>query len=168
MALDDPQRTVHRLIAQANTAGGADNITSVVVSVKGAGTDTHPEVEVDLPVELPLFSHFTRPELADLGRACEQLRYPDKSNVAVADGQDALLIVIEGALRLLDDGGGERGRIAEGQLLSRTTLRVATEGATRLLVVRWSRLSELLALRPRLAQKLLWSALQALARPPAG
>jgi hypothetical protein len=165
MGLGEPRAVVERLIELANQGGGEDNITSVVVRVTGVGTDTHPEVEVDLPLELPLFGHFTRQELAELAGACELRRYSDRTTVTATETKDALLVVLEGALRLTDLAGVERGRFGPGEIVSSYPLRGVTEGSTRLLLLRWPPLSELLLLRPRLAHKLLWSALQVLARP---
>ncbi|MGB1014395.1 MAG: Stp1/IreP family PP2C-type Ser/Thr phosphatase, partial [Nannocystaceae bacterium] len=157
-----------RLIDIANTRGGKDNITALVIQAFGdargkPGVPGHSGV-ADVIRRVPLFLRLNFQQLSTL-RARAKLRDFTDGEKLAAEGEDngELAVVLEGSVRL-----SRRGRLLRtlkqgdyfGELdlmaLGKRQLSATAQTAGRLLIITREALYHLIEHDPRLAVKLLW------------
>lgn len=165
-----------RLIDLANTRGGKDNITAVVVQIPGNDADMTRAAEANLTLDtlksVPLFTELTYQQLVRLMNLT-RTRAVSPGTVVCKEGEpgDQFFVVLDGEIELSKDGArittlGAGDHFGEMALLDRQA-RSATATATadgRLLSLSRHDFYEILRKEPPLAVKLLWSFLGVLAK----
>lgn len=162
-----------KLIDIANTRGGKDNITTIVV---GAGGEPSQEAtaeaaaKIDALKAIPLFHHLTYKELTAVLAVSSTRTYPGGREIVI-EGQpgDELFVVVRGRVAV-EKGGVEIGELKTGGHFGEMGLidnapRSATVRATeptRVMVISRAELMGLMRKEPVLAVKLLWSFVQVL------
>jgi serine/threonine protein phosphatase PrpC len=162
-----------RLIALANERGGKDNITSVVVHVKGEGVGEE-TVEAQSRMEalrkIPLFRHLTYKEQTAILSIATSRTFPAGREI-VSEGQpgEELFIVVRGRVSIEKNGveiaelraGGHFGEMGLIDNAPRSATVRATE-PTRVMVIARGDLMNLMKRESILAVKMLWSFVQVL------
>jgi hypothetical protein len=164
------------LIALANTRGGKDNITALVLRVSGGKDESEDDIQAEARMEaleqLPLFYHFTYKERSAVLSAAHTRVYAAGDEI-VAEGAmgDELFIVVRGRV-VVEKGGvpiaslgagghfGEMGLI-ESQPRSAT---VRAEEPTRVVTLGQADVMNLMRREQEIAVKLLWSLVQVLSQ----
>jgi serine/threonine protein phosphatase PrpC/CRP-like cAMP-binding protein len=168
--------SVKALIDLANSRGGKDNITTVVVKVGEEGAvDAERAKRLaqkrDVLANMPLFSRLTERELLRVMQAVEVREYKDGDLVILeGDKGDELFIVLEGKVRvsrggqaLLDLGPGEHvGEMALIRSVPRSAS-VHSLGDAELIAIRRENFFEILRKEHEVAVKMLWQFLGVLA-----
>jgi serine/threonine protein phosphatase PrpC/CRP-like cAMP-binding protein len=168
--------SVKALVELANTRGGKDNITTVVVKVGEEGAVDAERakrlaLKRDVLANMPLFSRLTERELLRVMQAVEVREYKDGDLVILeGDKGDELFIVLEGKVRvsrgeqtLLDLGPGEHvGEMALIRSVPRSAS-VHAVGAAELIAIRRQDFFEILRKEHEVAVKMLWQFLGVLA-----
>lgn len=163
-----------KLIELANTRGGKDNITCIVVGTGGEATPGEGAGEaaakIDALKAIPLFAHLTYKELTAVLAISSTRTYPGGREIVV-EGQpgDELFVVVRGRVAIEKGGmeiaelkaGGHFGEMGLIDNAPRSATVRATE-PTRVMVVTRAELMGLMRREPVLAVKLLWSFVQVL------
>lgn len=164
-----------RFVALANERGGKDNITTVVVSVRGdVGSEQEEVVEAQSRMEalkkIPLFRHLTyKEQTAVLSIATTRTFPAGREIVTEAQPGEELFVVIRGRVGV-EKGGVEIAELRAGGHFGEMGLidnapRSATVRAhepTRVMVISRPDLMALMKKESILAVKLLWSFVQVL------
>lgn len=168
---EDLEAVAEELVSYANTAGGHDNITAVVVEIR----PDEPEIEIvdEMSVDLQnrfealggvfLFGGLSLALLARVLNHCELVEY-ERGGVVIAEGApcEHLMVVLDGSLKV-SHTGQEDGRLQAGDHAGATTLlaprlaRATLEAATqsRLLILKRRAFWDLIRQRPWLGVGLL-------------
>jgi PPM family protein phosphatase len=165
-----------RLVDMANSGGGHDNITAVVVRI---GDTTSAELaprttEVSLKLEvlkaMQMFRYLSYKELVRVSNIAEMIDLK-RDQVIFSAGQpgDAMYIVLSGSVRLLKGNtvvaelgrGHHFGEMSLVDRSQRSLTAIAAEG-TRLVVIGRKDFYDIIKREPALATKLLWSFVQVL------
>ena len=162
-----------KLIDLANSRGGKDNITTIVV---GAGGEPSQEAtaeaaaKIDALKAIPLFHHLTYKELTAVLAISSTRTYPGGREIVI-EGQpgDELFVVVRGRVAVEKSGveigelksGGHFGEMGLIDNAPRSATVRATE-PTRVMVITRGELMQLMRKEPVLAVKLLWSFVQVL------
>jgi len=165
--------SVKALVELANTRGGKDNITTVVVKVGEEGAVDAERakrlaLKRDVLANMPLFSRLTERELLRVMQAVEVREYKD-GDLVILEG-DKVFIVLESKVRvsrgeqtLLDLGPGEHvGEMALIRSVPRSAS-VHAVGAAELIAIRRQDFFEILRKEHEVAVKMLWQFLGVLA-----
>jgi PPM family protein phosphatase len=165
-----------QLIDKANTGGGHDNITAVVVRVPEAdeATDTRAE-ELALKLEvlkgMPLFRYLSYTELVRVMNIAE-VKWFETGETLLTEGEpgEVMYVVLSGRIRILKNGAeinmlGKGSHLGEMALVDRgpRSATAVVEETCRLLLVHRSDFYEIVRKEPGLSVKLLWSFVQVLA-----
>ncbi len=172
----DGDAVVRELIAFANSCGGKDNITAVIVrvpagDVSGGLRAKRAALKREVLAAIPLFSRLNERQLMSMIAATE-LQCVAAGEVVMREGDagDAMFVILEGRLRV-EKGGAELRELSVGDQLGEMALiRVSPRSATVTAIVP----SELICLRrgdffdilrgdPQAAVKLLWQFINVLA-----
>jgi serine/threonine protein phosphatase PrpC len=166
-----PETLPKRLADVANTRGGRDNITSIVVTVPGPpaqARDTAARMEALR--RIPLFKHLTYKEQTAI-LAIATPRTFEKGDVVFREGDagSELFIIIKGQVAV-DKGGqsiaklGPGGHFGEMAIIEQTgrSASVKVEEATTCLAVGRADLMALMRREQLMAVKLMWSFVQVL------
>jgi serine/threonine protein phosphatase PrpC len=174
---DDVKLLPKRFIDLANTGGGHDNITAVVVRVEGqpaAADDRAAELarKVDVLRKMPLFRHLIYKEILRLLNVTTVREYaPGEEIIKEGTPGDEMYILLRGKIRLhkndafithLEPGS----HIGEMALIDRRQPRSASataEERSRVLLLSRRDFYEIIRKEPQLSTKLLWSFTQVLA-----
>jgi serine/threonine protein phosphatase PrpC len=174
---DDVKLLPKRFIDLANTGGGHDNITAVVVRVEGqpaAADDRAAELarKVDVLRKMPLFRHLIYKEILRLLNVTTVREYaPGEEIIKEGTPGDEMYILLKGKIRLhkndafithLEPGS----HIGEMALIDRRQPRSASataEERSRVLLLSRRDFYEIIRKEPQLSTKLLWSFTQVLA-----
>jgi serine/threonine protein phosphatase PrpC/CRP-like cAMP-binding protein len=164
------------LVSLANSRGGKDNITVVVVHVAGeeaGGEDRAKQVALkrDVLAKMPLFSRLSERELLRVMQAVTVQSYKaDDVIIKEGDKGEELFIVLEGRVRVLrgeemltELGQGEHfGEMALIRAVPRSAT-VKSDGPSDLLVMRRADFFNILRQEHEVAVKILWQFLGSLA-----
>jgi CRP-like cAMP-binding protein len=165
-----------KLVELANTGGGHDNITAVVVRIgETSSAELAPRTtEVSLKIEvlkgMQIFRYMSYKELVRISNIAEMIE-PATDQVIFSTGQpgDAMYVVISGSVKLAK-GETVVAELSRGQHFGEMSLvdrsvrsltATATEG-TRLVAVHRKDFYEIIKREPALATKMLWSFVQVL------
>ena len=174
LSLPEIKEIPGRLIDIANTGGGKDNITALVIQVpeNADGSDRAAEINFTLDTlkSIPLFADLTYQQLVRIMNLTRIIPF-DPGTVLCYEGQPAedLFVILRGSVELEAEGqvfatmsqGAHFGEMA----LVETTSRAATATATtagKLLVINREDFYEILRKEAPLAVKLLWAIVQEL------
>jgi serine/threonine protein phosphatase PrpC/CRP-like cAMP-binding protein len=162
------------LIDLANSRGGKDNITAVVVHVGEAADDTRARrfaLKREVLAKMPIFAPLSEREILRVMQAVEVRGYEDGDTVIrEGDKGDELFIVLNGEVRV-SRGEAVLTRLGQGEhfgemALIRSVPRSATvtaQGQAELIAIRRSEFFEILRKEHELGVKLLWQFLGVLA-----
>ncbi len=165
-----PDRLVIDLAEQANRLGGADNITTLVVSIADAPTAAtaatiDPVRKLEALRKLPLFEHLTYKELHRVLSIVTVERYePQQYVIREADPGRNLYVAVTGSFEVVKQGqviatlgpGSSFGEMALIDASPRSADVIAIEDA-RVLTIERDDFFDLLRREPELSVKLLWS-----------
>ncbi|MBX3160299.1 MAG: cyclic nucleotide-binding domain-containing protein [Deltaproteobacteria bacterium] len=165
-----------RLIEVANSGGGHDNITAVVLRVgETASTELVPRTtEVSLKLEvlkaMQMFRYLSYKELVRVSNIADMVELkPEQLVFSAGQPGDAMYVVLSGAVRLqkADTVVAELGRgmhFGEMSLVDRSVRSLTAIAAedTRLVVIQRKDFYEIIKREPVLATKMLWSFVQVL------
>ncbi len=166
----DPQSVVGDLVDTANTRGGKDNITAVLVTL-GSALETEDaerlsqlEAQRSILASTPLFSALNARELRQVLQVTEVEHFSDRQ-VVVREGEqgEQLYIVLSGQIEVMRSGAPvarlEPGEHFGEMALIRNQPRSASAravGPTQLMVIHRKDFFDILRTEHRLAVKLLW------------
>lgn len=164
------------LIELANSRGGKDNITNVIVKIgdEGATDDARARriaLKRDVLAKVPLFARLGERELLRVMQAVEVRSYADgESVITEGDRGDELFIVLDGQVVVIR-GDAEIANLGQGEhvgemALIRSVPRSATvkaKGPADLIAIRRTDFFEILRKEHELSVKLLWQFLGVLA-----
>ena len=173
VAAVEPKDLPKKLITLANERGGKDNITSVVLHVKGEGAPEE-SVEAQSRMEalrkIPLFRHLTYKEQTAILSIATSRTFPAGREI-VSEGQpgEELFVVVRGRVAIEKNGveiaelraGGHFGEMGLIDNAPRSATVRATE-PTRVMVIARGDLMNLMKRESILAVKMLWSFVQVL------
>lgn len=163
-----------RLIDMANTRGGKDNITALIIQVpeNADGSDRAAEINFTLDTlkSIPLFAALNYQQLVRIMNIARVVPF-DEGDVLCYEGQPAeeLFVILRGVIEL-ESGGSFVATLSQGShfgemALVETTPRSATATAMRpgkLLLINREDFFEILRKEAPLAVKLLWAFVQEL------
>lgn len=166
----------HKLVDVANSGGGHDNITAVVIRVGStASSELMPRTtDVSLKLEvlkgMQMFRYLSYKELVRVSNIAELIEpKPDARIFSAGEPGDAMYVVLSGSVRLTknDTLVAELGRghhFGEMALVDRSVRSLtATAGAdSRLIVINRKDFYEIIKREPASAVKMLWSFVQVL------
>ncbi|MEJ7603524.1 MAG: cyclic nucleotide-binding domain-containing protein [Kofleriaceae bacterium] len=176
LATGEVKEVPHKLVEVANTGGGHDNITAVVIRIGStASSDLVPRTtDVSLKLEvlkgLQMFRYLSYKELVRVSNIAELIE-PKPDQVVFSAGQpgDAMYVVLSGSVKLTkkDTLVAELGRghhFGEMALVDRSvrSLTATAAEATRLIVITRKDFYEIIKREPASAVKMLWSFVQVL------
>lgn len=163
------------LIDLANSRGGKDNITCIVVRMvdhEGKAAELNREIDrrIEVIKRMPIFKYLTYSELIHIMNSTRILSVePGQEVVREGDDGDALYIVLEGAVRVhkgeVDLVGLAPGaHFGEMALIDTAPRSASVTAASRgkLLMITRENFFSIIKAEPRMANKLLWSFLQEL------
>jgi len=165
-----------KLIDHANTGGGHDNITAVVLRVH---TDLTPTADarsqelnrkVEVLKQMPLFRHLTYKEILRVLALTEVRDYKPGDEIITEDEPGSeLFIILSGKVRLHKEGAlvtylGQGAHLGEMALVDNgpRSVSATAEEPSRALVLRRRDFNDLIRNFPRMSVKLLWSFVQVL------
>jgi serine/threonine protein phosphatase PrpC len=160
-----------RFIDLANSRGGKDNITSVLVKINTKGqADGDIAFRLNILREMPIFQHLEYVELIEVLNVSIQRRY--EANVEIfAEGieGDEMFVILEGHVSIRKGGkevitlaqGGHFGEMALMDRNVRSASAIALE-STRVISVQRRPLFHLMQQNKEIAVKLLWCFMQVL------
>jgi serine/threonine protein phosphatase PrpC len=177
LSVDSINEIPKSMIELANTGGGHDNITAVVVRVPDEATvakDARAE-EFQLKLEvlkgMALFRYLTYTELVRVMNITD-MREVDANAAIIKEEEagDEMFVVLSGSVRLSRGGAtiatlGKGAHFGEMALVDRSprSLSATAEDKTRFLVIKRTDFYEIMRKEPGLSVKLLWSFVQVLA-----
>jgi serine/threonine protein phosphatase PrpC len=175
IGLPDIRDIPGRLIELANTRGGKDNITAIVVHMAGDEHDQDRAAEVNFTLDtlkaVPLFRQLSYQQLVRIMNVARQRPLKAKQVIfQEGDTGSELLVVVRGRVELTKRGvkvarlesGAHLGEMALIDASPRSTTAIATEDGKLLSISRTDFL-EILRKEPPLAVKLLWAFVRVLA-----
>lgn len=158
-----------RLIEVANTRGGKDNITALVVQMVGDASEEDRAAEVNYTLEMlrkvPLFAQLTYQQLVRVMNVARQsAMLANQRLFEEGDRNNELCVILRGTVHIKKDNvrvaelgaGCHFGEMALVDAAPRSTTAVAAENG-RLLTIKRSDFLDILRNDPPLAVKLLWS-----------
>ena len=174
---DDVKTLPQKFIDLANTGGGHDNITAVVVRVEGApaaAEDRAAELarKVDVLRKMPLFRHLIYKEILRVLNVTQVREYaPGEEIIKEGTTGDEMFVLLRGKIRLhkndafithLEPGShiGEMALIDQRQPRSASA---TAEERSRVLILSRRDFYEIIRKEPQLSTKLLWAFTQVLA-----
>jgi hypothetical protein len=175
LALTDVEDIPRQFIDLANTRGGKDNITALVIKLPEdeAAGDRAAEVNFTLDTlkRIPLFKQLSYQQLVRVMNLA-RMRALEPEQVVCRQGEsgDELFVILRGSIRLESGGtvittlpqGSHFGEMALIDSVPSSVTAVSTEEG-KVLTISRSDFSEILRKEPPLAVKLLWSFLGVLA-----
>jgi serine/threonine protein phosphatase PrpC len=178
LSKEDITEAPRRFVELANTGGGHDNITAVVVRVdrtaSGVAADDRAEElqrKIDVLKQMPLFRHLTYKEIIRVLNVTEVKEY-GPGVVILKEGSpgEELFILLKGKVRVHKNEAFithllPGSHIGEMALVDRTprSASATAEERSRLLILRRREFYEIIRKDPSLSVKLLWSFVQVLA-----
>src|SRR5215510_3971691 len=176
LADGDVKDVPRKLLELANTGGGHDNITAVVVRIgETSSTELAPRTtEVSLKLEvlksMQMFRYMSYKELVRISNIAEMIEL-STDQVIFSTGQpgDAMYVVLDGTVKLAKAGttvaelsrGHHFGEMSLVDRSVRSLTATATEG-TRLVVIHRKDFYDIIKREPASAVKMLWSFVQVL------
>jgi len=176
LADGDVKEVPRKMVELANSGGGHDNITAVVIRIgETSSAELAPRTtEVSLKLEvlkgMQMFRYMSYKELVRVSNIAEMIELKDDQTIFSA-GQpgDAMYVVLSGSVRLSKgetvvaelSRGNHFGEMALVDRSVRSLTATATEG-TRLVVIKRKDFYEIIKREPALATKMLWSFVQVL------
>jgi serine/threonine protein phosphatase PrpC len=174
---DDVKTLPQKFIDLANTGGGHDNITAIVVRVEGApaaAEDRAAELarKVDVLRKMPLFRHLIYKEILRVLNVTQVREYaPGEEIIKEGTTGDEMFVLLRGKIRLhkndafithLEPGShiGEMALIDQRQPRSASA---TAEERSRVLILSRRDFYEIIRKEPQLSTKLLWAFTQVLA-----
>jgi serine/threonine protein phosphatase PrpC len=174
VALPDTDDIPGQLIELANTRGGKDNITAVVVQVPAdEGSERAAEVNLTLDTlkKIPLFNRLSYQQLVRIMNVTRQ-RPIEEGHVVCREGEsgEELYLIVRGKIGLTKDGvtitelgpGSHFGEMSLVDASARSATATAVEPG-KLLTINRQDFYEILRKEAPLAVKLLWSLVRVLA-----
>ena len=175
---DDVTEVPKKMVELANTGGGHDNITALVVRVDavlaGAVPDNRAEEltrKIEVLKQMPLFRHLSYKEIIRVLNVTEVREYAAGQEI-IKEGTpgEEMFIVLRGKIRLHKNGafitnlaaGSHMGEMALVDRGPRSVSAVAEE-RSRVLTLRRREFYQIIRKDPSLSVKLLWSFVQVLA-----
>ena len=167
---------VGALIELANSRGGKDNITCVVVKIgePGAADDARAKrlaLKRDVLAKMPIFARLTERELLRVMQAVEVRTFEDQATI-IREGErgDELFIVLGGEVRV-SRGDAVLTRLGTGEHFGEMALiravprsaSVTANGRTELIAIRRADFFDILRKEHEVAVKILWQFLGVLA-----
>jgi serine/threonine protein phosphatase PrpC/CRP-like cAMP-binding protein len=164
----DGDASVKQFIDTANSRGGKDNITAVIVTVGEMGDDVTRAARLELKKQvlsqMPLFRQLDEREMLRVLQVTEVEPYKDGERV-ITEGErgECLYIVLDGQVRVIR-GETEVKTLSVGEHFGEMALirsqprsaSVESVGNSELLQIRRADFFEILRSQPRIAVKLLW------------
>jgi len=165
----DADVAVKNLINAANTRGGRDNITAVIVTAgdvkaRDEARAKRLQLKRDTLARMPLFRALTDREMLRVLQVTEVLPYQD-GDIAIAEGArgEELFVVLSGQVEVLR-GDAVVATLGPGEHVGEMALirnrprsaSVRSKGASELIVLRRQDFFEILRKEHQLAVKLLW------------
>jgi PPM family protein phosphatase len=175
---DDVTEVPKALVDHANTSGGHDNITALVVRVESTSTaateDRAEELarKVDVLRQMPLFRHLIYKEILRVLNVTTVREYaPGEEVIKEGTPGDEMFILLRGKIRLHKNDAfithlAPGSHIGEMALVDRRQPRSASataEERSRVLILKRSDFYEIIRKEPQLSVKLLWAFTQVLA-----
>jgi serine/threonine protein phosphatase PrpC/CRP-like cAMP-binding protein len=177
---EDITEVPKRLVDHANTSGGHDNITALVVRIErqtatAAATEDRAEElarKVDVLRQMPLFKHLIYKEILRLLNVTTVREYaPGEEVIKEGTSGDEMFILLRGKIRLHKNEAfithlAPGSHIGEMALIDRRQPRSASataEDRSRVLILKRRDFYEIIRKEPQLSVKLLWSFTQVLA-----
>ena len=166
----------HRLVDMANTKGGHDNITAVVLRIdegqaaEHAPRTTEVSLKLDVLKGMQMFRYLSYKELVRVSNISEMIDVKETARVfSVGDPGESMYVVLSGKVRLTkgDTVVAELGRghhFGEMSLVDRSTrsLTATAMETTRLVMITRKEFYEIIKREPASAVKMLWSFVQVL------
>jgi serine/threonine protein phosphatase PrpC len=174
MSAEPVDQLPRKMIDLANSRGGKDNITAVVVKVPGQSQANAAASEANARFEalrrIPLFKHLSYKEQAAILAIATTRTYPAGREIVLENQPGEELFVVVGGRVAIEKNGVEIAELRAGGHFGEMGLidnepRSATVRATeptRVMVVSRNDLMSLMKKEPVLAVKLLWSFVQVL------
>jgi PPM family protein phosphatase len=181
LAQEDITQAPKRFVDLANTAGGHDNITAVVVRIDRsalaatatAADDRAEELQrkIDVLKQMPMFRHLTYKEIIRVLNVTEVKEYaPGQPLITEGTTGEEMFILLKGKVKVHKNNafithllpGSHVGEMALVDRGPRSTS-VTAEEKSRLLILRRREFYEIVRKEPSLSVKLLWSFTQVLA-----
>lgn len=160
-----------RFVDIANSRGGKDNITGLVIELKSLGTESQDiAFRLNILREMPIFQHLEYVELIEVLNSSVQRRY-EAGDEIFAEGVegDEMFVILEGEVGIYKRGQimikiGQGGHFGEMALMDRNPRSAAAiaESAIRAIVVKRRPLFQLMQQNNEIAVKLLWCFMQVL------
>ncbi|MBA2542346.1 MAG: cyclic nucleotide-binding domain-containing protein [Deltaproteobacteria bacterium] len=176
LAAGEVKEVPHKLVEMANSGGGHDNITAVVLrigesqSTEIAPRTTEVSLKLDVLKGMQMFRYLSYKELVRVSNIADMLDVQTDGRVFTAgDPGDAMFVVLSGKIRLTkgDTVVTELGRgqhFGEMSLVDRSvrSLTATALETTRLVVINRKEFYEIIKREPASAVKMLWSFVQVL------
>ncbi len=176
LADGDIKEVPRKLVDLANSGGGHDNITAVVLRIgEGTSAETAPRTtEVSLKLDvlkgMQMFRYLSYKELVRVSNISEMVEVKENGRVfSAGDAGDSMYVVLSGKIRLSkgDTVVAELGRghhFGEMSLVDRSvrSLTATATEATRLVMITRKEFYDIIKREPASAVKMLWSFVQVL------
>lgn len=180
LAVDNVNSIPPGLIHVANSRGGKDNITAIVIRAMTDGQNSAAEharaeevnLKLDILKKIPIFRYLTYQELVRVLNSTYVSPY-QQGDVIIREGDNGeeLFIVLSGTVKISSRGEhlaelGAGGHFGEMALVDHSPRSATVEATThaRMLVMQRTGFYTLIRKEPALAVKLLWSFVQGLSR----
>jgi serine/threonine protein phosphatase PrpC len=178
LAGEDITELPRKLVDHANTGGGHDNITAVVVRVEqpqaGIAEERTEELtrKVDMLKQMPLFRHLIYKEILRVVNVTQVREYAAGEEM-IKEGTpgDEMFVLLRGKIRLHKNNafithlapGAHMGEMALVDPRQPRSASATAEERSRVLILRRRDFYEIIRKEPQLSVKLLWSFVQVLA-----